>query len=309
MKSAISPDIWETKRMLITKLYKDEEWPLKQVIKLVQTSDFHPSESQLRSRLKKWHITKPSRKKYDGSRRLSNAKKNQQNRTSDPSTSTYNTLPPRPKTEESDAFSDLRSDTSRPALSLPELSTSPTDHYLFPSSPYDEPSNSLSSPVNGMPMMVPQTPLTPVTPVTRGVYGMEESKPAHEAQTIYFCPPDYSPSEFAVANPTGPSSYPAQYAPFLDPSPLSLEPPQTEYMGYAGVHYIPGPAQTFPPPQNKVHPGDGPLAMTDQAGSCSWAFHGLPESPTEVYPPPHSFFQQQDCLPVQPLVPPIYPTM
>jgi hypothetical protein len=42
MKSAISPDIWETKRMLITKLYKDEEWPLKQVIKLVQTRDFHP---------------------------------------------------------------------------------------------------------------------------------------------------------------------------------------------------------------------------------------------------------------------------
>ncbi len=28
--------------MLITKLYKDEEWPLKQVIKLVQTTDFHP---------------------------------------------------------------------------------------------------------------------------------------------------------------------------------------------------------------------------------------------------------------------------
>jgi hypothetical protein len=28
--------------MLITKLYKDEEWPLKQVIKLVQTNDFHP---------------------------------------------------------------------------------------------------------------------------------------------------------------------------------------------------------------------------------------------------------------------------
>jgi hypothetical protein len=42
MKSAISPDIWENKRILITKLYKDEEWPLKQVIKLVQTNDFHP---------------------------------------------------------------------------------------------------------------------------------------------------------------------------------------------------------------------------------------------------------------------------
>jgi hypothetical protein len=99
MKSAISPDIWETKRMLITKLYKDEEWPLKQVIKLVQTRDFQPSESQLRSRLKKWHITKPSRKKYDGSRRLSGAKKNSAPKRSSesqpplPSTTTFHTTP------------------------------------------------------------------------------------------------------------------------------------------------------------------------------------------------------------------------
>ncbi|KAH8704784.1 hypothetical protein BGW36DRAFT_421379 [Talaromyces proteolyticus] len=64
MKNAIPSDIWETKRILITKLYKDEEWPLKHVIKLIQTSDFCPSETQLRSRLKKWHVTKPSRKKY-----------------------------------------------------------------------------------------------------------------------------------------------------------------------------------------------------------------------------------------------------
>ncbi|KAH8696376.1 hypothetical protein BGW36DRAFT_428395 [Talaromyces proteolyticus] len=64
MNNAIPSDIWETKRILITKLYKDEEWPLKHVIKLIRTSEFCPSETQLRSRLKKWHITKPSRKKY-----------------------------------------------------------------------------------------------------------------------------------------------------------------------------------------------------------------------------------------------------
>ncbi|KAL3485078.1 hypothetical protein BJX62DRAFT_243337 [Aspergillus germanicus] len=57
-------NIWETKRAVITKLYKEEEWPLKQVIKVIQTETFRPSETQLRARLKKWHITKPSRKKY-----------------------------------------------------------------------------------------------------------------------------------------------------------------------------------------------------------------------------------------------------
>jgi hypothetical protein len=38
----IQTDIWEDKRALITQLYKEEEWPLKQVIKMVQTRDFRP---------------------------------------------------------------------------------------------------------------------------------------------------------------------------------------------------------------------------------------------------------------------------
>ncbi|KAI9045139.1 Clr5 domain-containing protein [Aspergillus affinis] len=68
MKSTIPSRIWETKRVLITKLYEEEEWPLKQVIKALQSKDFHPSETQLRSRLKKWHVTKPSRKKLSTSK-------------------------------------------------------------------------------------------------------------------------------------------------------------------------------------------------------------------------------------------------
>ncbi|KAJ5431903.1 hypothetical protein N7445_008401 [Penicillium cf. griseofulvum] len=61
MKTSISSEVWEKKKALISKLYSEEEWPLKQVIKQIRTDDFNPSETQLRSRLKKWRVTKPSR--------------------------------------------------------------------------------------------------------------------------------------------------------------------------------------------------------------------------------------------------------
>ncbi|OQE35099.1 hypothetical protein PENCOP_c014G06987 [Penicillium coprophilum] len=61
MKTSISSDVWEKKKAVISKLYMEEEWPLKQVIKQIRTDDFNPSETQLRSRLKKWRVTKPSR--------------------------------------------------------------------------------------------------------------------------------------------------------------------------------------------------------------------------------------------------------
>ncbi|KAK1149979.1 hypothetical protein N8T08_003537 [Aspergillus melleus] len=61
MKNSIPSDVWERKKAMIAKLYKDEEWPLKQVIKKIRSDDFNPSETQLRSRLKKWRVTKPSR--------------------------------------------------------------------------------------------------------------------------------------------------------------------------------------------------------------------------------------------------------
>ncbi|KAL3472424.1 hypothetical protein BJX99DRAFT_215680 [Aspergillus californicus] len=57
----IPSDVWEDKKALIAALYKDEEWPLKQVIKKIRSDNFNPSETQLRSRLKKWRVTKPSR--------------------------------------------------------------------------------------------------------------------------------------------------------------------------------------------------------------------------------------------------------
>ncbi|KAI9372014.1 hypothetical protein BJX61DRAFT_471446 [Aspergillus egyptiacus] len=57
----IPSDVWEAKKALIATLYKDEEWPLKQVIKKIRSDNFNPSETQLRSRLKKWRVTKPSR--------------------------------------------------------------------------------------------------------------------------------------------------------------------------------------------------------------------------------------------------------
>ncbi|KAG2006613.1 hypothetical protein GB937_008491 [Aspergillus fischeri] len=61
MKTSIPSDVWEKKKALIAKLYKEEEWPLKQVIKKIRSDNFNPSETQLRSRLKKWRVTKPSR--------------------------------------------------------------------------------------------------------------------------------------------------------------------------------------------------------------------------------------------------------
>ncbi|KAF3492219.1 uncharacterized protein GIQ15_01736 [Arthroderma uncinatum] len=63
MKTTIPSDVWETKRSQISNLYTEEEWPLKQVMKKIRTENFNPTETQLRSRLKKWGVTKPSRQR------------------------------------------------------------------------------------------------------------------------------------------------------------------------------------------------------------------------------------------------------
>ncbi|EEP77241.1 predicted protein [Uncinocarpus reesii 1704] len=61
MKTTISSDVWESKKAQIANLYKVEEWPLKQVMKRIRSVDFNPTETQLRSKLKKWGVRKPSR--------------------------------------------------------------------------------------------------------------------------------------------------------------------------------------------------------------------------------------------------------
>lgn len=53
---------WDAKRSLITRLYQEQEWPLKHVIRALESGGFSPSETQLRSRLKIWGIRKPSRR-------------------------------------------------------------------------------------------------------------------------------------------------------------------------------------------------------------------------------------------------------
>lgn len=55
MKTSIPSDVWEKKKALIARLYKDEEWPLKQVIKQIRTEDFNPRYVWLIPRLK-WSI-------------------------------------------------------------------------------------------------------------------------------------------------------------------------------------------------------------------------------------------------------------
>ncbi|KAL2860976.1 Clr5 domain-containing protein [Aspergillus lucknowensis] len=289
MKSAISPDIWETKRMLITKLYKDEEWPLKQVIKLVQTPDFHPSESQLRSRLKKWHITKPSRKKYDGSRRLSGAKKNEQKRLSEAQSSlpgTFHGMQSHPilRTGQENDSSEVRSEASH--ASNPEISTSPAGQYVLPSSPAHE------EPLFG-PVMAPSPPITPA------FYGMDDSKrgPNDASHTIYFCTPGVT--SVPMTN-TVPAPYPPQgpfgsCAELAELSPLSLVDHPGDYMGYPAPHFLPphGKQQLMPP-------------LLDGAQIVPWPLDYQTPSPTDVYPPSHSYFQEDYA---QPLAPPIYQTM
>ncbi|KAF5863910.1 hypothetical protein ETB97_009017 [Aspergillus alliaceus] len=58
--------MWDSKKDLIIKLYEKDEWPVKQVIKKIRSHNFNPSESQLRSRLKKWRVTKSSRRQGRG---------------------------------------------------------------------------------------------------------------------------------------------------------------------------------------------------------------------------------------------------
>ncbi|KAB8212737.1 hypothetical protein BDV33DRAFT_210937 [Aspergillus novoparasiticus] len=61
MKHRIAFNMWEKKKNLIIQLYREEGWPLKQVVKRVRSHEFDLSENQLRGRLKKWCITKSSR--------------------------------------------------------------------------------------------------------------------------------------------------------------------------------------------------------------------------------------------------------
>ncbi|KAF9882842.1 hypothetical protein FE257_004973 [Aspergillus nanangensis] len=97
MKNSIPSDVWERKKALIAKLYKDEEWPLKQVIKQIRSADFNPSETQLRSRLKKWRVTKPSRQ----TRKKSNASQPEaiEDSSSQESTSPHMNVSVSPKTQ------------------------------------------------------------------------------------------------------------------------------------------------------------------------------------------------------------------
>ncbi|KAL6228708.1 hypothetical protein BDW75DRAFT_226435 [Aspergillus navahoensis] len=100
MKSSvpIPSDVWEEKKALIAALYKDEEWPLKQVIKKIRSENFNPSETQLRSRLKKWRVTKPSRQTRERTKESVRSPKitTRSDNNSSPNVQTRSRLPPAP---------------------------------------------------------------------------------------------------------------------------------------------------------------------------------------------------------------------
>ncbi|KAI4192598.1 MAG: hypothetical protein LQ350_008613 [Teloschistes chrysophthalmus] len=50
---------WNERKEEILRLYIDEQWTLKLVMRAMRTSDFDPSESQYRTKLKKWKLRKP----------------------------------------------------------------------------------------------------------------------------------------------------------------------------------------------------------------------------------------------------------
>ncbi|KAI4121443.1 MAG: hypothetical protein LQ338_006364 [Usnochroma carphineum] len=50
---------WNERKEEILRLYIDEGWTLKPVMRKMQTADFHPTESQYRTKLKKWKRRKP----------------------------------------------------------------------------------------------------------------------------------------------------------------------------------------------------------------------------------------------------------
>jgi hypothetical protein len=41
MKTSITSDVWEKKKALIYKLYMEDKWPLKQIIKKITTDGFN----------------------------------------------------------------------------------------------------------------------------------------------------------------------------------------------------------------------------------------------------------------------------
>lgn len=43
MAALIPSEVWEEKRSQIARLYKDEDWPLKQVIKKLRSDNFNPT--------------------------------------------------------------------------------------------------------------------------------------------------------------------------------------------------------------------------------------------------------------------------
>ncbi|KAJ5605096.1 hypothetical protein N7510_010250 [Penicillium lagena] len=116
MKTSISSNVWETKKALISRLYMEEEWPLKQVIKQIRSDDFNPSETQLRSRLKKWRVTKPSRQTHKKPQAPTRSKH-------DPDTENNKKRPssPRPKDPQPPppSFTEVPSLTTEWTLSLP----------------------------------------------------------------------------------------------------------------------------------------------------------------------------------------------
>lgn len=273
MKNSIPSDVWEKKRALIAKLYKDEEWPLKQVIKQIRSEDFNPryvflpspsaqcqptnlsSETQLRSRLKKWRVTKPSRQ---------TRKKSQETTADDSDPDDFS------KDHSSTTSSSTQKSSSQPAatkalnheldwhpVSLDEqdlsgvwvhhphqtrdLSHSPSDLHQFP--PSVVPSSSSYD---------PSQPSTPVD----GVLLNPSSSMAPYSSPSYTVAPDVCLPQSTAPPSTTVTSVPWSIPPPWFPIPLDGVSPQAFYTTTApslGSPVAGSPEQSIPPPPGRIY--------------------------------------------------------
>ena len=284
MKNSIPSDVWEKKRALIAKLYKDEEWPLKQVIKQIRSEDFNPryvfchllsaqcqptnlsSETQLRSRLKKWRVTKPSRQTRKKSQETTADDSDPDDFSKDHSSTTSST--PRPSSQPA-AKETLNPEVDWHPVSLDEQDLSGA--WVHPHHPHHphHPRNLSHSPSvmhQFPPSMIPSSssydPSQPSTPVD-GVLLNPSSSMAPYSSPSYTVASDVCLPQSTAAPTSAITSVPWSIPPPWFPNPLDGVSPQAFYTTTPslGSPVAGSPEQSIPPPPGRVY---SPRSMTYQ---------------------------------------------
>ncbi|OJJ84055.1 uncharacterized protein ASPGLDRAFT_127047 [Aspergillus glaucus CBS 516.65] len=255
MKNSIPSDVWEKKRALIAKLYKDEEWPLKQVIKQIRSEDFNPSETQLRSRLKKWRVTKPSRqtrkKSHDGQQEATGDDSDPDDASTKDRTSTAS--PTTQKSSQPAAKNPSMSKVDWHPVSLEEQDFSSAWIQGHPR--HRDLSNSPSV-MNQFPSVVPSTssydPSQPSTPVDGVLLNPSVTMAPPYSSPSYTMAPDVCLPESSAPT-TSPASVPWSVPPWFS---ISLDPMSSQHHSvpfYTAAPPIGSPVAGSPDPSGRIY--------------------------------------------------------